>query len=114
MSITDHWNKVLVLNRFSRGDPLHVIKSEQVLQKVNSFDVHQVFVLRVHESLPLLPIVDTEHGFETLVQTDVVLVQVLVELVGSQHFDDADELVGVVVAVKKRLFSEDHGCEHAT
>ena len=38
------------------------------------------------------------------------LVEVGVQRVGAQHFGDLNELIVVVVPVKKRLLSENHAC----
>jgi hypothetical protein len=48
------------------------------------------------------------------VQLDVVLVQVLKELLGSENLSNLDQLVGVAVSVEERLLAENHGCEHST
>mmetsp|Transcript_37563 Transcript_37563/g.103657 ORF Transcript_37563/g.103657 Transcript_37563/m.103657 type:complete len:272 (-) Transcript_37563:16-831(-) len=47
------------------------------------------------------------------VELEVVLIKVVEELIGAEHLDNLDELVIVVVAVKKGLLAEDHAGKHA-
>mmetsp|Transcript_51395 Transcript_51395/g.111835 ORF Transcript_51395/g.111835 Transcript_51395/m.111835 type:complete len:285 (-) Transcript_51395:240-1094(-) len=67
----------------------------------------------VDEFGPRLAHVPAEQTVKVRVELQVVLVEVIEELVGAEHLCDLDQLVVVVVPVKKGLLAEDHAGKHA-
>ena len=76
---------------------------------------HQSIVLRVNEFGPRLARdgLRWEKILVVRVEDQAVLVEVGVELLGSEHLRDLDELVIVVTSLEERLTLEDHTGKHA-
>lgn len=91
-----------------------MIITEKFVQKVNRFIANEALVLSIYKREPRLPGKAGENLIILRVELDLILVQVLEQLLGTEHLGDLDQLVGVAVTVEEGLFAEDHGSKHSS
>lgn len=89
-----------------------VVVSQQLVEEVDGFIRDKTLVLRCDEAVPRLLLEPTEDIVVLSVEFDLVLVEVIKQLVRAKDLSNLDELIRVAVAVKERLFAEDHGGKH--
>ena len=95
-------------------DPLSVVVSEHLAQKVKSFVGNKVLVLSVDEFVPGLAWLGSNKIVVVVVEGQAVLVNIGEQFVGSKDLCNLDELVVVVAALEEGLLLEDHTGEHAS
>ena len=87
---------------------------KEVIEEVNRIVTDKALVVCVDEAVPVLLGESTQNVVVLRVKLNVVLVQVVKQIFGTQNLGDLDELIRVAVAVEERLFAEDHGSKHGT
>ena len=108
-----HWVKKRMLLRLLRGNSFLMIVSQQLIQEIDRLWRYQMLIVRIDKLTPRLPRVPSDQRFQVRIQLDPVLVQVRVQFLRAQHLCNPDQLVIIVVAVKKRLLTKNHPGEHA-
>mmetsp|Transcript_72137 Transcript_72137/g.88486 ORF Transcript_72137/g.88486 Transcript_72137/m.88486 type:complete len:281 (+) Transcript_72137:214-1056(+) len=81
--------------------------------EVKHIQTHQVLILRGDKLGPRFSGMPAEDMVKVWVQFLVVLVQISEQAISSQHASNLDQLIIVVLAMEKGLFSKDHASKHA-
>jgi hypothetical protein len=89
-----------------------VVVAEQLVQEVNGIVADKSLVVGVDERVPWLLGVPAENVVVLSIQLNVVLVEVVEQVLGSENLGNLDQLVRVAVSVEEGLASEDHGRKH--
>lgn len=106
--------EVGVRHRLLTGEPILMIETEKLVQEIQGFLAAEVLVFLRDELRPILPRVAPENVIELGIQSQLVLVQVLLQTVGPEDFRDLDQLIIVVPSVEEGMHDEDHPREHAS
>lgn len=110
-----------MIQRFSRQDSVIVVIIEHLAQQIQCTLRHQMPIPLVNKLFPVLFRVifllslfgrSTQRQLVLVGQLDVLLLQLLIEVFGSQHFHNLLELVKVVFTLQKRLLVEKHSGKH--
>ncbi len=91
-----------------------MIISKQFIQKIDSLAADKSLIFGINETMPTLLLESTEDIVVLGIQLDLVLVQVVKQVFGTQDLRNFDKLIRVAVAMEEGLFSENHGSEHST
>ena len=89
-----------------------MVVAQQLVQEIDRLIAYEALILRVDKAVPRLLGEAAKDVIVLLVQLDLVLVEIVEQVIGTQHLGDLDELVRVAVAVEEGLLAEDHGGEH--
>lgn len=91
-----------------------MVVTQQLVEEVDGLVADEALVLRVDEAVPGLLLETAEDVVVLGVELDLVAVQVVEEVIGTQDLGDLDELVGVAVAAEEGFLAEDHRGKHGT
>lgn len=91
-----------------------VVISQQLIKEIDGFVRDKALVLSADKRVPGLLAETAENVIVLGVELNLVLVEVLEELIGSQNLGDLDKLVGVALSVEEGLLAEDHGGKHGS
>lgn len=91
-----------------------MVIAQELVQKVNRLLADESLVFSVDKAMPGLAREAGEDLIVLGIQLDLVLVQVLEQLLGTQDLGNLDQLVGVAVTVEEGLFAENHRREHGS
>lgn len=89
-----------------------MIVSEKLVQEIDRLVTNESLVLCADKAVPRLLLEATEDVIVLRVEFDLVLVEVIKQVVGTEDLGDLDKLVGVALAVEEGLLAEDHGRKH--
>ena len=91
-----------------------MVVSEELIEEVDGFIGHESLVLRCDEAVPWLLLESSQDVIVLSVELDLVFVEVIEEIVGTQHLRNLNKLIRVAATVEEGLLPEDHGGEHGT
>lgn len=91
-----------------------MIIPQQLIQEVDRLVTDKSLILRVDETVPGLLLKATKNVVVLRIQLNLILVQVVEQIVGSQDLGNLHKLVRVAVAMEKRLLAENHRGKHGT
>lgn len=91
-----------------------MIVAQKLVKEVDGLITDKPLVIGIDKRVPRLAGEARENLVILRVQLNIVLVQVLEELLCSEHLCNLHKLVGVAVTVEERFLSEYHGGEHST
>lgn len=106
--------EVLVLHGFTRQNTGSSVVDEHETEQVDGIWLAEFLVLGVDESVPPLLRVRAQDAVVLRVQSQVVLLDVLVQVVSAQDLRDLDKLVVVVTPLEERLLLENNAGEHGS
>lgn len=90
-----------------------MVVTQKLIEEVDGLITDKALILGSDKRVPRLAGEARENLVILWVQLNIVLVQVLKELLGSEDLGDLHQLIRVAVAVEERLLSENHGSEHS-
>lgn len=89
-----------------------MVISKEFVQEVNGIVADESLVLGIDEAVPVLLWEASQNIVVLSVELNIVFVEVVEEILGSQNLCYLDKLVRVAVSMEERLFAENHGCKH--
>ena len=114
--VVSYWLEVWVLHGILGSDALCMVIPEHLAEQVQCLIRHKLIVLRVDEFGPGLvrDRVLRQNVLIVGVESEAILVEILVKLLSAEHFGNLDELVIVVTSLEEGLPLEDHTGKHAS
>ena len=89
-----------------------MIVTQEFVEEINSLIADEPLIIGINEAVPGLLLEAAENVIVLSIELNLILVQVVEQVIGTQDLGDLDQLVAVRVAMEERLFAEDHGREH--
>lgn len=89
-----------------------VVVAQKLVKEIDSLITDEALILGGDERAPRLAGEAREDLIVLRVEFDIVLVQVLEELLGTENLSNLYQLVRIAVAVEERLLAEDHRRKH--
>lgn len=89
-----------------------MVVAQQLVEEIDRFVRDKTLVLGCHKTVPRLLLESAQYIIVLRIQLNLVLVEIVEQVVGSQDLGNFDQLVRVAVTVEERLFAEDHRCKH--
>jgi hypothetical protein len=90
-----------------------MVVSQHLAEQVQGLRVSESFVNGVDELFPLLLGEVAEDVIKVAVKLDLVLLDVLEQLLGTEDLSNFNKLVVVVFTLEEGFLLEDHSSEHA-
>lgn len=89
-----------------------MIVTQQLVEEINGLITDKPLIIGIHEAMPGLFLEAAENIVVLSVELNLILVQVVEQVIGTQYLSYLDQLVAVGIAMEEGLFAEDHGREH--
>mmetsp|Transcript_2789 Transcript_2789/g.5254 ORF Transcript_2789/g.5254 Transcript_2789/m.5254 type:complete len:360 (-) Transcript_2789:429-1508(-) len=106
--------KIRVRHAFAWRQSFGVIIAQQSVDKIQRLIADIAFVVRIHKLGPRLALIARQDTFNGGIQSQIILLNVLVQAGSAQHFRNLHQLVVVVAAMKEGLLLKRHTGKHAT
>lgn len=89
-----------------------MIVAQKLVEEINGLIADKPLVIGIDEAVPGLFLEAAEDVVVLSVELNLILVQVVKQVIGTQDLGYLDQLVAIRVAMEEGLFAEDHGREH--
>lgn len=89
-----------------------MIVTQKLVEEINSLVADKALIIGIDEAVPGLLLKAAEDVVVLSVELNLILVQVVEQVIGTQDLSYLDQLVAIRVAMEEGLFAEDHGREH--
>lgn len=89
-----------------------MIITQKLVEEIDSLVADKPLIIGIDEAVPRFLLEAAEDVVVLSVELNLILVQVVEQVIGTQDLGYFDQLVAIRVAMEERLFAEDHGREH--
>ena len=89
-----------------------MIIPQQLIQEVYCLAAHEPLILRVDEGMPALPREPPQNIIILLIQLDIVLVQIIKQLLRTEHLRNLNQLIRITIPMEERFLPKDHTRKH--